>query len=313
MKVVRSILVRAAAAIAVLLAAATVVFALEQLMPGDPGVAILGGAGAHPTADQIAAVDHLYGFDRPLPAQYASYMGDLLRGDLGESYLLKQPVATVIGQQVGPTLVLTLTALVLAWIVAVALTLWTAGRGRGRTALGSGTETLLAGLPQYWLGIVLLVVFAINLQWFPVTGGTSLQGLVLPALTLALPLAGFLGQVTRDEFAGTLEQPFVVSARARGMGERGVRARHVLRHAVLPGISLSGWALGALLSGSVIVEVVFARPGLGQLLVNAVNQQDLPVVVGITLLVALVYVIANLLVDLLYVIVDPRLRAAGRA
>jgi peptide/nickel transport system permease protein len=307
----RTIVRRAAAAIGVLLAAATVIFLLEQLMPGDPGVAILGGAGAHPTNAQIAAVDHQYGFDRPVIAQYLTFMGDLLQGDLGESYSLKQRVTTVIGQQVGPTLALTLTALVVSWVVAVASTLLTAGRGRARSALGSGIEALLAGLPQYWLGIVLLVVFAINLQWLPVAGGTSLEGLILPALTLALPLAGFLGQVTRDEFSGTLEQPFAVSARARGMGESAVRWRHALRHAVLPGITLSGWALGALLSGSVIVEVIYARPGIGQLLVNAVNQQDLPVVVGITLLVALVYVVANLLVDLLYVLVDPRLRTAA--
>ncbi|HMJ34451.1 MAG TPA: ABC transporter permease [Baekduia sp.] len=303
---------RVVAAVGVLLAAATVTFLLEQLMPGDPGVAVLGGAGAHPTDAQIAAIDHQYGFDRPVLAQYLTFMGHLLQGDLGQSYSLKQDVTTVISQQVGPTLALTLVALALAWVVAVAGTLLTAGRGRLRSSLGSGAEAVLAGLPQYWLGIVLLVVFSFNLHWAPVAGGTSLEGLVLPALTLALPLAGFLGQVTRDEFSGALEQPFAVSARARGMGEGAVRRRHVLRHAVLPGITLSGWALGALLSGSVIVEVVFARPGLGQLLVNAVNGQDLPVVVGITLLVALVYVVANLLVDLLYAIVDPRLRTPAR-
>jgi peptide/nickel transport system permease protein len=309
----RRIARRLVGAAGVLLAAATIVFALEQLMPGDPGVAVLGGAGSHPSPAQVAAVDHQYGFDRPVIAQYFTFMGHLLQGDLGDSYALKQQVTTVIAQQVGPTLALTLVSLALAWLVAVAVTLLTAGRGRVRSSLGSGAEALLAGLPQYWLGIVLLVVFSFNLHWVPVAGGTSLQGLVLPALTLALPLAGFLGQVTRDEFAGALEQPFAVSARARGMGEGAVRRRHVLRHAVLPGVTLSGWALGALLSGSVIVEVVYARPGIGQLLVNAVNQQDLPVVVGITLLVALVYVVANLLVDLLYVVVDPRLRAPARS
>jgi peptide/nickel transport system permease protein len=310
---VTALLRRLVSAAGVLLAAATVVFLLEQLMPGDPGVAILGGAGAHPTNAQIAAVDHQYGFDRPVLAQYATYMGNVVTGNLGQSYALKQPVTTVIRQQVGPTLVLTIVALALAWVVALASTLLTAGRGRARSALGSGFEAVLAGLPQYWLGIVLLVVFAFNLHWVPVAGGTSVQALVLPALTLALPLAGFLGQVTRDEFASTLEQPFVISARSRGMSRRAVRSRHVLRHAVLPGITLSGWALGALLSGSVIVEVVFARPGIGQLLVDAVNGRDLPVVVGITLLVALVYVVANLLVDLLYVVVDPRLRTPARS
>ncbi len=308
-----TVLRRLAAAAGVLLAAAKVVFFLEQLMPGNPAVAILGGAGAHPSNAQIAAVDHQYGFDRPLLAQYLSYLGHLLRGDLGTSYGLHQPVTQVIGDQLGPTLVLTSTALVLAWIVAVASTLLSAGRGRARQAIGSGVEVVLAGLPQYWLGLVLLVVFAIQLRWAPVVGGTSVQGLVLPALTLALPLAGFLGQVTRDEFGSALEQPFAVSARARGMGEREVRWRHALRHAALPGITLSGWAIGALLSGSVIVEVIYSRPGVGQLLVGAVNNQDLPVVVGVTLLVALVYVVANLLVDILYRVADPRLRAPARS
>ena len=304
---------RIAAAAGVLLAAATLTFLLQQLMPGDPALAILGGPGAHASPTEIAAVNHQYGFDRPVVVQYVDYLGDLARLDFGESYVLKQDVTTVIGQRIGPTLALTGTALVLAWLVALALTLLTAGRGRVRASFGSGLEVLLAGMPQYFLGIVLLVVFAFQLGWFPVTGGTSISGLVLPAFALALPLAGFLGQVTRDEFGAALEQPFAVSARARGTSELEVRWRHVLRHAVLPGITLSGWAIGALLGGSVIVEVVFARPGIGQLLVSSVGTQDLPIVVAITLLVALVYVVANLLVDLLYGVVDPRLRVPAEA
>jgi len=300
---------RVAAAVGVLLAAATLTFLLQQLVPGDPGLAILGGPGAHASPAEVAAVDHQYGFDQPLLSQYVTFLGHVATLNFGESYALKQNVTTVIGQRIGPTLALTATALALAWLIALALTLTTAGRGRARSAFGSGLEVLLAGLPQYFLGIVLLVVFAFQLGWFPVTGGTSLSGLVLPALALALPLAGFLGQVTRDEFAAGLDQPFAVSARMRGTSELEVRWRHVLRHAVLPGITLSGWAIGALLGGSVIVEVVFARPGIGQLLVSSVGSQDLPVVVAITLIVAFVYVVANLVVDLLYVVVDPRLRA----
>jgi peptide/nickel transport system permease protein len=203
---------------------------------------------------------------------------------------------------------LTLTALLAAWLLAVTTTLLTSRRGRVVSALGSGLEILLAGLPQYWLGIVLLVVFAFHLHWLPVVGGEGLTGLLLPAATLALPLAGFLGQVTRDEFSSVLEQPFVVSARARGMSDGGVRLRHALRHAVLPGLTLSGWALGSLFSTAVIVEAVFVRPGLGRVLVDAVSSQDMPVVVGVTLFVGAVYVIANLLVDAAFVLVDPRLR-----
>jgi peptide/nickel transport system permease protein len=136
--------------------------------------------------------------------------------------------------------------------------------------------------------------------------------MVLPALTLALPLAGFLGQVTRDEFSSAMEQPFAVSARARGMSDLGVRCRHALRHAVLPGLTLSGWALGSLFSTAVIVEAVFVRPGIGRVLVDAVTSQDMPVVVGVTLFVAAVYVLANLLVNLAFGRIDPRLRRTAQ-
>jgi peptide/nickel transport system permease protein len=296
--------------VGVLWGAATLTFLAEQLMPSDPAKTILGGAGAKPTPEQLAAVREQYGLDKPVFVQYFDYLGGLVRGDLGTSYILKQPVSEIIGQQVGPTLVLTITALVSAWLIAVAVTLLTAHRSRWVAAVGSGLEILLAALPQYWLGIVLLVVFAFQLRWLPVVGDGGPASLVLPALTLALPLAGFLGQVTRDEFSSAMEQPFVVTARARGMTDWGVRWRHALRHSVLPGLSLSGWALGSLFSTAVIVEIVFVRPGLGRVLVDAVTSQDMPLVVGVTLFVALIYVLANLLVDVAFVRVDPRLRSA---
>jgi peptide/nickel transport system permease protein len=155
--------------------------------------------------------------------QYLNYLGGLLRGDLGTSYILKQPVTGVITEQLAPTVVLTLTALVLSWVIAVTVTLLTAHRSRWLSSIGSGLEIFLAALPQYWLGIVLLVVFAFQLRLLPVVGDSGPEALVLPALTLALPLAGYLGQVTRDEFSSAMEQPFAVSARARGMSDWGVR------------------------------------------------------------------------------------------
>ena len=290
--------------------AATLTFIAAQLMPGDPAQTILGGAGSRPSPEQIAAVREQYGFNDPVLVQYLNYLGGLLRGELGTSYILKQPVAGVITEQLAPTVVLTLTALVLSWVIAVAVTLLTAHRSRWLSSIGSGLESFLAALPQYWLGIVLLVVFAFQLRLLPVVGDSGPEGLVLPALTLALPLAGYLGQVTRDEFSSAMEQPFAVSARARGMSDWAVRWRHALRHALLPGLTLSGWALGSLFSTAVIVESVFARPGLGRLLVDAVTSKDMPVVIGVTLFVAAVYVLANLLVDIAFVRVDPRLRRA---
>lgn len=307
---VRRVLVRLAGVIGVLWGAATLTFLAQYLMPGDPAQTILGGAGSRPTPGQLAAVREQYGFNDPLIVQYLHYLGGLLRGDLGTSYILKQPVTDIITEQLGPTLVLTITALIASWVIAVTVTLLTAHRRRWVASIGSGLEILLAALPQYWLGIVLLVVFAFHLRLLPVVGDGGPEGLVLPALTLALPLAGFLGQVTRDEFSSAMEQPFAVSARARGMSDWGVRWRHALRHAILPGLTLSGWALGSLFSTAVIVESVFVRPGLGRVLVDAVTSRDMPVVVGVTLFVAAVYVIANLLVDTAFGRVDPRLRSA---
>ncbi|MBF4588086.1 ABC transporter permease [Sphingomonas sp. LR61] len=299
-------------AVVLLLAVGTIVFFLEHAVPGDPAVAILGGAAAHPTKEAVAAVTEQYGFDRPLIVQYGDFLGGLFRLDFGESYTLKQSVTTVVAGQIGPTLALTVSALVIAWLLSIASTLVTAGRPGMVGRLGSVVETVAAGLPQFWLGLVLLLVFAVQLHWFPVIG-SGVLGIVLPALTLAIPLAGFLGQVTRDEFEDKQQQPFVLSARSRGLSDRAIRGKYVLRHAALPGVTLSGWGLGSLVSGAVIAEVVFARQGIGQVLVTAVSAQDLPLVIGITFVVALVYVVANILTDIAYVLVDPRLRHTSGA
>lgn len=311
--VLRRVLAKLATSAGVLLGAATVVFAVQTLLPGDRATLLLNlttGQAIERTPEELAPINEKWGFDDPLPVQYAAYLGDLLRGDLGVSYQLHKPVVEVIGGQITPTIQLALGALVVAWLIALASVLPTAGRGRAVTGAGSMVESLAASLPHYWLGVILLVVFSIQLRWFPVMGGTGLAASVLPVLTLAIPLAGFLGQSIRDEFERVLQQPFVLAARTRGMSDAGVRVRHVLRHAVLPAVTLSGWALGALLSGAVIVESVFSRPGIGQVLVAAVDARDLPVVAGVVVFVAVVYVVAHVVVDLAYTVIDPRMRAA---
>jgi peptide/nickel transport system permease protein len=313
-KILRRIVVKVAGAVFVLVAAASVTFFAQLLEPGSPATVILNqenGREQQWTAAQLAPVNHQFGFDRPLIVQYLDYIGGLFRGSLGTSYTQYRPVTQVIGAELVPSLVLTVAALVTAWVLTLAMTLLTVRRGRIISAIGSTWEALTASLPTYWLGVVLLVVFAVEIRIFPVIGGTSPLGTVLPVLTLAIPLAGFLGQVTRDEFEKVLDQPFVTTARTRGMSDTRVRLVHALRHSVLPAITLSGWALGALVSGAVIVENVFGRPGIGQVLVNAVNTRDVPTVSGIVLVVAAVYVVANLLVDLAYAAVDPRLRTVS--
>ncbi|MBD8556065.1 ABC transporter permease [Rhizobium sp. CFBP 8762] len=309
----RTILYRFASALFVLWGTVTITFLVLTTLPGDRATILLNitsGQAIERTPEELAPINALYGFDRPVLEQYVHYVLGLLRGDLGLSYELQRPVLSIIAEQIAPTFTLAVSALVLAWAFTVPWTLLTAGRGRRIGSVGSATETIMAGLPQYWVGILLLIVFAVQFRWFPVIGGTGFAGTVLPTITLAIPLAGFLGQSIRSEFDRTMHEPFVLSARARGMSRAGVRARHVLRHALIPGITLSGWAIGHLLSGTVLVETVFARPGLGSVLVNAVSNKDFALVSGILILNSFLYVVINLIVDMIYLTVDPRLRSA---
>ncbi|MGI9821966.1 ABC transporter permease [Agromyces sp. Marseille-Q5079] len=310
----RLVVGKAVGAALVLLGAATAAFFAQASLPGDRATVILNiraGQAIERTPEELAPINAEYHLHDPLILQYFSYLKGLVLGDLGISYQQHRPVIAIIADQLGATIVLTLTALVFAWIIMVVWVTLTAGRGPAVNALGGFFDTTAAGLPHYWLGIILLLVFALTLGWFPVIGGTGPVGIILPALTLAIPLAGFLGQATRTEFERSLDSPFVLSARMRGMSDVGIRLRHVLRHAVLPAVTLSGWALGATISGAVVVEAVFARPGIGQVLVTAVSSQDMPVVIGIVMLVAAFYVLANLLVDIAYALIDPRLRRAS--
>lgn len=305
------LLTKLVTAVVVLVAAASITFWAQMLVPGDRATAILNlqtGQQRQYTADELAPVKAEFGMDHPVLVQWLNYVGGLLHGDLGTSYTQHRPVTQIIADQILPSLVLTVGGLLAAWVIALAISMATVKRGRLWSGFGSTLEAFNASLPMYWVGIVLLVVFAVKLRMFPVISGTSAWGTVLPILTLAIPLSGFLGQVTRDELEKVLDEPFVTTARTRGMGDLGVRVRHALRHSVLPGLTLSGWALGALLSGAVLVENIFARPGIGMVLTTAVNTRDLPTVSGIVLVVAAVYIVANLLVDLAFSLVDPRLR-----
>ena len=310
---VRQIARKVLSAGAVLWGAATVAFFAQLALPGDRATIILNirsGQAQLRTPAELAQINQQYGLQRPVIVQYLDYLRGLVVGDFGNSYQQFRPVTAIIGEQLGATVTLSLTAILFAWILMVAWVTLTAGRGPRIGAAGALVDVVAAGLPAYWLGIILLLVFGLGLRWFPVIGGTGVNGLILPALTLAIPLAGFMSQSTRAEFERALDQPFVISARMPRMGDLGVRLRHVLRHAVIPAVTLSGWALGATLSGAVIVESIFSRPGIGSVLVTAVNSQDLPVVVGIVTLVAVFYVVANLIVDVAYTLIDPRWTAS---
>ena len=297
---------RLAGAVLVLWAVATVTFFAVRLIPGDPAEAILGGPGSQTSAEALAAVRAEYGLDQPLLLQYLSQLGRLATGDLGRSYALNMDVGPLVLGQLGGTLLLALLSLTVAWLIALLLATWSTGRGRLARQIGSGLEIVAAALPHFWLATTLIVVFSVWLGVLPPISTADARGLVLPVITLAVPLAGFLGQVMRESLTAALESPFVLSARARGESDPGVLWRHALRHAALPAISLSGWAFGSLISGAVVVETIFARPGLGRTLLNAVTVRDVPVVIGVVMIVAVAYILMTVLTDLASRLADPR-------
>lgn len=309
--VLREVARRLAGAIGVLLGAATLAFLVLHLIPGDP-VTVLLGPNTSVTPQVRLQIAEQYGFDRPVIEQYLTYLGHLVRGDLGESYQLQRPVAALIGAQLAPTAALALAALVLAVVLALLSALATAGRRPAWRGLAILYELVAASTPSYWVGVVLLTFLSFRFRLFPVAGGQDLRSLVLPAVTLALPVAGVLAQVLRESLENALEQPFVVTARARGLSETATRTRHALAHAAVPTLTLTGWITGTLLGGAVLVEAVFGRPGLGSLTLSAVDSKDMPVVIGVVLLSAAVFVALANLVDILSAAIDPRLRSGAR-
>lgn len=305
----RAVLIRLLGAVAALWLVATLGFAVLQLLPGDPAQAALGGPGSQASAAALAAAREQFGLDQPLPVQYVHYLGGLLRGDLGVSYAQKLPVTTVIAPLLGPTLTLAVLSLAAAWVLAVASALISTSPSRVGRAVASALEIVSSVLPGFWLAAVLVIVFATQLGWFPPVSGAGARSLVLPVASLAIPLAGYLAQTMREGMLTALDSPYALAARTRGETRWGLRVRHALRHGLVPGINLSGWSFGYLISGAVVVETVFARPGLGRALLGAVTARDVPLVLGVTLVSALGYVVVTLAADLLVRVVDRRAAA----
>ena len=310
MAVLRRILTRLAVGIGVLWGAATLTFLAVYLIPGDTALLILGGPDARPTAETLAQVRADYLLDQPFIVQYGSYLGNLLQGDLGQSYRLRLPVTEAIGQQIGATAVLAGAAVGIALPLTFAVAVLSAQRANWLRSIVSGIEVVFAATPTFIIGFALLIVFSFTLRWFPIGGNQGTAALVLPALTLALAIFGTLSQVLRNELEDVLEQPFILTARSRGMRDLPVRIRHALRHAAIPVMTMSGFVVAALLGGSVVVETLFSRQGIGSLTLASVYNKDLPVIIGIVLLSAAVYVVVNLVIDLLYTLIDPKVVTA---
>ncbi|WP_233959376.1 ABC transporter permease [Pectobacterium versatile] len=298
--------------LAVLWGAATSTFIAVKLIPGDP-VAILSGGDNVVDEAYRAVLIKQFGLDQPLWVQYLRYCGQALQGDFGVSYLYRLPVGSVISDAMHETLPLALGGLILALFLAITSALLTAGRyGALRTSV-SWLELTLLSTPVYWIGIVLLSLFSFRLQWFPVTGNDGFMSLVLPVITLGLPIAAILSQVLRDGLEDALSQPFSLTVRTRGVSEIRLRFRHGLRHAALAASTLTGTLLASVLGGSVLTETVFGRAGIGQVTLSAIENRDMPLVLGVVMLSAFLFVVINLLVDALYLLIDPRLRKKASA
>jgi len=296
---------RVLSSVGVLWLSVSTAFLALQCLPGRIED-ILAGDTEYPGMREAIIAE--WGLDKSLPEQYLDFLGRLLQGDLGTSYIMRTPVADVLGSQLWPTLQLALTAGLLAVTLAVLISLATAGRSPRWRRAASLVELVCTSTPVFWIGIVLLMLFSFHWRWFPVSGAGGWRSLVLPSITLALPSAGILAQVLREAMEKALEQPFVTTVRARGLSETQVRSRHVLRHGLLPIVTLGGWLVGGLLGGAVITEKVFGRPGLGTVTLNAITAQDVPVVLAVVLLAAFIYVSISTVLDIAYLFIDPRLR-----
>ena len=312
MKFVRHVLLRLLLGIGVLWGAATLTFVMINVTSGDAAVTILGGPDALPTPEALARVRAEYGLSDSLGTRYAHYLARLAHGDLGESYRLHIPVVRAIAQQIGPTIRLALLAALLSISAALCFALLTAGRARWIRTVASGTELVITSTPTFVIGILLLIIFSFRLHWLPAAGSSDWRSLVLPTLTLALPISAVLAQVLRAELDDILEQSFIEMARARGLSEASVRLGHALRHALIPLVTLSSFVLAGLLGGAVIIESLFSRQGLGRLMLDATTNKDIPIVLGVTLISALAYVVVNFLVDLAHTAIDPRLADGPR-
>jgi len=292
--------------IPVLLGVATLVFSLIHLIPGDPALAMLGETASQ---EDVNALRERLGLDRPLVAQYVSFLRGAVRGDLGTSLRTNQPVTMAILERLPATFELALAAMLVSIGFSIPLGIAAAVK-RGTLVDHSATTLSLLGvsIPNFWLGPLLAIVFAIELGWLPVSGRGTWAHLVLPAISLGAALAAILARMTRATLLEELREPYVQAARARGASRTRAVLRHAFRNSLIPVVTLIGLQFGAVLTGAVITETIFAWPGIGRLLIQSIGFRDYPTVQGCILLIATTYVGMNLLTDLLYGVLDPRIR-----
>ncbi len=302
-------------ALVVVVGVTIIVFILLHLLPGGPARAVLG---QRATRVAIAAFNKEYGLDKPLPVQYVTWVGQLLRGNLGFSYKLNQSVDSLLSENLPRTAVLVGISTLLAIVIGVALGIWQAvRRNRVDDYVLTGASFLFYAMPTFFLGLILIIVFSATLQWLPPTGpdGTvplwdQATNLILPVLTLTLVYVAFFSRYMRSAMLENLVQDYVRTARSKGVGSRRLLFRHVLRNALIPILTLLGLSLPGIISGALVTEALFNYPGMGLLFWNAAQQQDYPILLGVTLITGVATVLGSLCADVLYAVADPRIRYA---
>jgi peptide/nickel transport system permease protein len=301
------ILRRILAVVPVLFGVTLAVFSMLFLVPGDPVKMMLAEFVTNP--DQVAQMRAQLHLDEPILKQYGRFVTSAVRGDLGTSIRSRRPVTTEIGENLASTAQLALAAMLVAIGIGIPLGLLAAlSRNSWLDVASMGAALLGVSMPSFWLGLLLIFVFSLHLAWFPATGGGDLHHLILPAVTLGMIAAAIIARLTRSSMLEVLGQDYVRTARAKGLGSFSVVVRHALKNALIPIITIFGLQFGNLLAGAVIVETVFSRPGLGRLIVGGILNKDFPLVQGVVLFVATIYVLINLLVDVAYAYADPRIR-----
>ena len=292
--------------IPVVLGVTVVVFLIIHLAPGDPVLLLVGERAPQEVYDRVK---HAWGLDRPLLTQYLTFLGNILRGNFGMSIQMRRPVAELLARAIPVTLELGFSAMALAVVMGVVAGVISAVRSGSVADQATMVGALLGvSVPGFWLGQLLIVLFAIKLQWVPVSGYGGIRFLILPALAMGFADAAVTARTTRSTMLDVIKQDFVRTARAKGLSERVVIYKHALRNAMLPVVTLIGLDLGYLLGGTVVMEEVFSRPGMGRLMIQAILSRDYPVVQGCLLILAVSVALCNLLADIAYVFLDPRIR-----
>jgi ABC-type dipeptide/oligopeptide/nickel transport system permease component len=294
-------------AIPVLLGVSILVFLVLYLLPGDPAEILL--FGSSPTPEQVEQLRQQLGLDQPLPTQFVHFLGRVLHGDLGQSYVTSQTVASEIWSNAGPTFVLAFAAIGVGLVIGVPVGIVSGVRpGSWWDRIGTAFVVLGTAVPFFWLAIVLILIFAVDLGWLPSLGTGPPQALVLPAVALGWNLAAVITRLLRNSLVDIYLQPYIRVARAKGLSGRAILVHHALKNALIPVVTILGLQFGNLVAGAVVIEVIFGRNGIGSYLVQAITAKDIPAVQGVVLFVAVLYIIVNLLVELVYGFLDPRIR-----